>query len=317
MKSWIALALVPALSGAAAAQSVGVGTMSQGTLGYSAGAAIAKLLTEVARLEARVQPHGGTSAYLPLVNTGELDFGLANILETIEAVGGEGAFGGRKQSNLRAVSAIFPFSVGVFVKKDSNIKAIADLKGRSVGYGFTAQVTIRTILDAILINGGLQATDVKQVLVPTIVRGADEFAAGKADAAFFALGAGKVAEVDAGVGGIRYLPMVDTPAAVAAMKGVFSFAYLTEVEPAPALPGVLAKIKVMAYDYMFLTGAHVKDDVVYRAVKAVAENQVRLAATHASFRQFSPDAMAKDLPVAYHPGAIRWYREINQWPPKG
>jgi hypothetical protein len=43
------------------------------------------------------------------------------------------------------------------------------------------------------------------VPVPNVVKGADDFAAGKTDFFLFALGAGKVRETDAKVGGIRVI----------------------------------------------------------------------------------------------------------------
>src|SRR3546814_15549388 len=63
---------------ARAQQPLGIGTMGQGTLGYAMGAAIATVLQEKAGLSARIQPSSGTSSYLPLINSGELDFGIAN-----------------------------------------------------------------------------------------------------------------------------------------------------------------------------------------------------------------------------------------------
>jgi TRAP-type uncharacterized transport system substrate-binding protein len=32
--------------------------------------------------------------------------------------------------------------------------------------------------------------------------------------------------------------------------------------------------------------------------------------------RFNPARMTTDIGVPYHPGAIRYYREIGQWPPK-
>ena len=58
---------------------------------------------------------------------------------------------------------------------------------------------------AMLATGGLTEKDIKPVLVPNVIRSADDFASGAADTFFFAFGAPKVREVDATVGGIRVL----------------------------------------------------------------------------------------------------------------
>ena len=56
-----------------------------------------------------------------------------------------------------------------------------------------------------LATAGLTEADVKAVLVPNVVRSADEFMAGNADMFYFAFGGPKVREADATVGGIRAL----------------------------------------------------------------------------------------------------------------
>ena len=35
------------------------------------------------------------------------------------------------------------------------------------------------------------------------------------------------------------------------------------------------------------------------------------------FRGFDPKAMTQEIEVPWHPGAIKFYKEIGQWPPKG
>ena len=51
----------------------------QGSIFYSASVAIGKLLDEKLKMQVRVQPMGGSSTYIPLLNRGETDFGLTNV----------------------------------------------------------------------------------------------------------------------------------------------------------------------------------------------------------------------------------------------
>lgn len=311
-------AVVLALAvGTAHAQQLGIGTMAQGTAGYSMATAIAKVLADKAKLNARVQPAGGTSQYVPLIDSGELDFGVVNIIEAKEALTGTGAFAGKKQANIRMVAVLYPFKNGLFVRNDSPMKTMADLKGARITYGYTAQVTLKAITDAYLANGGLTIADAKQVLVPNVLRGADEVVAGRADATIFALGAGKVAEVNATIsGGIRFLQMDDSPEGLARMQKVLPEAYIITVHPAPALAGIVGPTKTMAYDYVFLAGKHVKDDLVAEVVNVLAENKAALVENFRAFADFDPAKMAKKLPVEYHPGAIAAYTKRGHWPPK-
>jgi TRAP transporter TAXI family solute receptor len=293
----------------ARAQVLGFGSAPQGSIGYNMSSAIARVMSEAAGVQSRVQPYSGSSAVLPLVNSGELDLAVCNVLEIEEATKGDGPYNGRKQANLRVLGVIFPIYSSIFVKKDSPIKTLADLKGKRLPYGFSAQVTLERIVDAIIATGGLARKDVVPVLVPNVVRGADDFMEGKMDGGFFAIGAAKVSEVDKTVGGIRYLPLPDDPKSVAAMKKIMPYAYITLVSPSPAFVGLDGPTKLMAYDYLVAVGAHVKDDVVYKIAKAMFENKPKLAESLRAFGGWDPATINKDMPASFHPGAVKFFKE--------
>ena len=310
--SLLAALLVPAawlVPCAAQAQVLGFGSAPQGSIGYNMSSAIAKVLAEDAKLQSRVQPYSGSSAVLPLVNSGELDLAVCNVLEIEEATRGEGPYNGRKQEKLRVLAVIFPLYSSIFVRKDSPIKSLAELKGKRIPYGFSAQVTLERIIDAIIATGGLKRSDVVPVLVPNVVRGADDFMEGKLDGGFFALGAGKVAEVDKTVGGIRFLPLADDPQSLARMQKIMPYAYVTTVKPSPAFVGLDGPTKLMAYDYLVAVGTHVKDDTVYKIAKTMYENKPKLAESLKAFGIWDPKQIHKKMPAPFHPGSERFYKE--------
>ena len=304
----LAFAAAAFFAAGAHAQALGFGSAPQGSIGYNMSSAIAKVMAENG-MQSRVQPYSGSSAVLPLVNSGELDLTVCNVLEIQEATSGEGPYAGRKQANLRVLGVIFPLYSSVFVRKDSRIKTLADLKGKRLPYGFSAQVTLERIVDAIIASGGLSRRDVVPVLVPNVVRGADDFMEGKTDGGFFAIGAAKVAEVHKAVGGIRYLPVPDTPEALAAIRKLMPYAYVTVVKPSPAFVGLDGPTKLMAYDYLVAVGAHVKDETVYGIAKAMYENKAKLVESFRAFNGFNPDNMHKTMPATFHPGAVKYYNE--------
>ena len=309
-KLFIALcaALLPTAAGA---QVLGFGTAPQGTIGYNMGSAIAKVIAETEKLQSRVQPYSGSSAILPLVNSGELDLSVCNVLEAQEAAAGEGPYNGRRQANLRVLAVIFPIHVGLFVRKDSPIKTLADLKGKRIPYGYSAQLTLNRVNNAVLATAGLTDKDIIPVLVPNVTRGADDFAEGKVDAGFFAIGAAKVTEVDKTTGGIRFLPVQDDAKAVAAMKKIVEYAYVNEVKPSPAFAGIVEPTKLMAYDYLVVAGAHVKDDVVYKVARAMHDHKPKLVESLRAFGGFNPKTMHKAMPAPFHPGAVKYYKEVG------
>src|SRR3954447_23955152 len=115
------------------AQTLGVATMQPGSLNHTTGTAIAKVIKEKAGLNALVQPTAGESVIIPIVARGEAEFGIANSLEVL--VSTEGG----KLSELRLIGAIHPLSTAYFVRKSSPMKTLADLRGKKVVFGFSAQ----------------------------------------------------------------------------------------------------------------------------------------------------------------------------------
>ncbi|MPY70096.1 MAG: TAXI family TRAP transporter solute-binding subunit [Alphaproteobacteria bacterium] len=316
-KSLIPLAAAAALAmgaGPVLAQAVGMGTGKQGFYTYSAGAAISKVASDKG-LAMRIQPFGGTSAYVPAVNAKEVEFGLANELETSYAVTGTAIYKGKQQADVRVVSILTPLKAAFFVQKDSPVKSIADLKGKRVPVRYSSQRVLHTLTEGMLANGGLTLDDIQPVPVPNVAGGADDFAAGKADAFFFALGAGKVRETDAKVGGIRALEFDRDPKAIARARKHVPVAYALEVGPEEV--GVTRPTRVMAYDYLVLTSTKVSEDKVYQLAKIMHENKAELVAGFKALNGFDPKRMTKDLsPVQFHPGAVKYYKEIGAWPPK-
>lgn len=291
------------------AQPVGLGTSPQGTLTYAVGAAVSKVLAEKGSLQTRVQPSAGTGAMIPLVNSNEIDMGFCNTLELYDAFHGVGTFDKRPNPKLRTVAVIFPIRVGLFVRDDSPIKTVADMKGKTVAYGFTSQEIIKKTVDAMLATAGLSVNDLKTVLVPNLVRGVDEFTAGRVDITTFAIGSAKVAEADASVGGIRFINIENTPKGLEAFKKEFPTAYLDKVNPAPNFAGVKGPITTMFYDYTIFASADMPAEKVKNILKILAENKDTLVQAHPLFRGMQTERLYNDIKVPYHDGAIAYFKE--------
>ncbi len=121
--------------GAAQAQTYGFATLPGGTLNHTTAAAIAKVLKEKAGMNVLVQPTAGDNVIIPMVGRGEADIGIANIME---------AHGGIDRGRRRicgSIAAVYPLRTPFFVRKDSPIHTIADLKGKRVTMGFSAMRT--------------------------------------------------------------------------------------------------------------------------------------------------------------------------------
>lgn len=306
------------MAGTAAAQKVGIATSNPGSIYHSSGAAIAKVANEKAGLKATIQPFASPNVYLPAVNNGEIDFGLANVYETSLAVEGKAHYAKiGTNPNLRAVAIMYPLRVAVFVRKDSKVKSIADLKGKSMPDGYTSQKILLPIIDAVYSTGGITRKDTRPVMVPSVVGGANDFMAGRVEGFLFAIGAGKVREANAAVGGIRMLPMANTPENLMRVKKFLPLAYFRPEKPSKRNVGVLEPTHSIAYDALVFASVKTSDDATYRLAKAMHENKKAMASTFGVFNLFDPNRMNPKIdPIKYHAGAIKFYKEIGAWPPK-
>jgi TRAP transporter TAXI family solute receptor len=297
---------VLALSGSiASAQTYGFATLQPGTLNHTTASAVAKVLKEKAGLNVLVQPTAGDQVIVPMVARGEVDIGISNAMEV---------HGGYAKGNkdLRIIGAAHALRVGFFVRKDSGIKTVGDLKGKRVPYGFSAMRALEPTVRAILATAGLTEKDIKPVLVPNVIRSADDFASGAADAMYFAFGAPKVREVDATVGGIR-MTEIDEKGMAAARK-IERWGYLTGVRPGPVFVGVDHPIKVYSFDNLFFTSAKTKDEFVYKFLDTLLKNKKDLIAVQPVLREFSAAFAYKQYEVPYHPGALKYFKEHNITP---
>lgn len=296
-----------ALSGMVAqaqGQTLRFGAGQQGSQNYGVNAALAQAFKANADLATSVQAFGGPTAYLPLINTGELDVAAVVMPDLGDAVRGTGPFNGMALKNIRLVAALFPSPVGLMVRKDSGIASIKDLKGKRVTWGLTAQASLLPYVEGALANGGLTRADVRLVPVASVANGVDDVVAGRADATLFALRGGKVVEADSATGGIRWLPFDTSPAAVERMQKIAPEAYLVPVTPADKVVGAPEPISTMAYDYVLITGEKTPAAAVTAMAKTLKEKGAEIAKANKVLGEMRADNLGRPYKqIPHHPAA--------------
>jgi uncharacterized protein len=291
-------------SGAANAQTFGFAAMQPGTINHTTSSAISKVLKEKGGVNTLVQATAGESVMIAIVGRGEVDFAMANAPEL------GGALANNGQPDIRIIGPVYTLKTGFWVRKDSNMRTVADLRGKRVTMGYSAMRALDPMSRAILATGGLTEADIKPVLVPNVVRSADDFLAGAADMFMFAFGAPKVREVDVTVGGTRFLEIPESPGMAAARK-ISPYGYLTEVEPGPIFVGVEKPMKVYTIDNILFTHAQVPDEVVYKVIETMEANKAEMVAVAPNLREFSAARLNKQYDFPFHPGALKYFKDKN------
>lgn len=314
--SFIAVGLAVAISATAAnAQSVGIGT-TKGTAVAQMTAAIAKVVSQYSGFQMRTQAMGGTQQYIPVVNAGQLEFGVGNMFQTYQAYAGIGLSKGHPASNLRLVATLMPFRTGFVVRVKDNIRKVSDLRGKRVPYGFKAAPLFQTFFEAFLANGGLTEADVEHVPCIGLRQSWDMLMQGKVDVVISATGSAGNREMDSRIdGGVRYIDFDTTGPNAKKTLDIATKTYYAFVTPSKKTPVVKEPSHISGYDFTLWAYKGVSNDVVTKVVKALYEHAGELKASSAIWRTFDAKNMAKDQGpgMEYHPAAIAYYKSIHIW----
>ena len=55
------------------------------------------------------------------------------------------------------------------------------------------------------------------------------------------------------------------------------------------------------------------EDFIYTVTKIIYEGRAKIAETHAAGKSINEKNVARNVGVDFHPGAIRYYKELGIW----
>jgi len=97
------------------AQVVGLGTTQTGAT-FQLATGLAKVVSDKGGMQMRTQPMAGAAQYAPLVNRGDIEFGISNVPELHYLIAGT-VITERPNPELRMVARIVPWYNGLVVKR--------------------------------------------------------------------------------------------------------------------------------------------------------------------------------------------------------
>jgi len=292
-------------------RSIAIGTNPAGTGAHALGSGLASVASKATSVTGKVQPYNGPNAWMTLMDNGELEFGIINILDSKMAATGTGNYKKAYPSLRVAQGGVFPFTVGLVVRDKSNIKQVSDLKGKRMAWDFGGHAINQTWQNAMMEMGGVKGGDVTQVRFSNLNEAVRAVAEGKVDSSIVALGIGLVEEVNA-MEPIRFINLPNTEAA----KKILS-PYGAMIVKASPSTGVKGETYVIGYPLQLATSTKVSEKTVYTMAKAWWENLPELETVHPLFKRWKKEHQAlTNFTVPYHPGAIKFYKEVGAWTAK-
>jgi uncharacterized protein len=272
--------------------SLTLATASPGGVFYVYGEALAKILTESLKIEVNPLPTQGSEHNVKLIESGDAQLGLLTMGSGLQGWTGSGDW--TKGQRYRKMRALFPMY-------DTTV---AQFNDRNIGTGPRA---------------GAQGSYVPAMLAAVGV------SAKVGNAGWESLTAGLL---DGRYDGIVMLSGTPSPILKQVeTKEPLVFVSLTQEQIEKirkAMPeltisqigsGVYAsldKIYTTVGLFAFAIGRDdLPDELVYQLVKAVFDNQPRLVQAISAATETIPQNAVKDTFLPFHPGAVRYYREIG------
>ncbi len=310
MKRILALVFALCLLTALPASAVEVLTMGTGgTSGtyYAFGSEIATLWNKnVEGFEVAAQPTGASKENIVKITDGEFQLGWSQNDTISYAYNADPKhFQGEKFDGFYAIAALYPEAVQLGVAADSDIKNVADLKGKRVSIGAPGSGTAINA-EQVLEAAGLSLDDIQRY-DQNFGDSSDSFQNMQLDAFFVVAGVPNTGIISADIKRpVRLLSMDETQDA--ALKGKYPF-YIDVTVPGNTYKGTPEDVKIPSITAVLIVSKDMDEEVVYNLTKTLFEKKGEL--THAKALELDPKFAVEGIPCPIHPGAAKYYAEIG------
>jgi uncharacterized protein len=305
----LALSLVIGVSTAYAQKKVRLSIATGGTGGvyYPYGGAIANVISKyVPGVEATAEVTAAAVDNLKLIGAGEADIGYAYPDLSYDAMEGKRAF--KSKLPIRMVVHLYTSYFHLVTLSNSNIKSVADLKGKKVSTGAPnsgTEIVAFRVLEAYGINAD---KDIRRDRL-SVVESVNALKDGKIDAFFWVGGLPTAAVLDLAATPNTSMRLVPTDGALPNIFKKYGQVYVKASIPKATYPKMTGDIGVVGIPNVLVCNTKADPDIIYKALKAMFDHKADLVAVHSQAKEFTlKNAVIKTV-VPYHPGAIKYYKE--------
>ncbi|MCG6659116.1 TAXI family TRAP transporter solute-binding subunit [Halomonas campisalis] len=295
------------LPGLAAAQQLSIATGGTGGAYYPLGGGLAELInTHVEGANAVAEVTGASVENMGLIWRGDSDIAFALADTVYQAYHGTGDFEGRQLENIRALASVYPNAVQLVTLADSDIETLDDLRGKRVSVGAPGsgtELNARALLNA----NGIDYDDLRPQRL-NFNETADAIRDGDIDAGFWSVGPPTSSILNlAATRDIRLIGLSDEQIANA-REAVPVFAPY-ELR-AGLYEGMEEGVQTVGIPNVLAVSSEMDDDLAGKLTRLLFEHTESLIDVHPAANDTSIEFSIDSTPIAFHPGALRYYEEI-------
>lgn len=288
-----------------------IGTAPPGGAFFVVGGALGQVLNQAGdpNWEVTAEATKGSQENIRRLLSGELDLALSNSAITYFAVRGEE--GWDRAYPVQTVMTLAP-NIALFITPaDSGVQRIADFKGKRVSVGVAGagfEFFVKPLLEA----HGVTYDDFTP-LYNTQSGAVDMLANGSVSAAFLG-GAVPTASITQATTSqpIFFVPYSDE--AMSELIERYPFFEPASI-PAGTYKGQEEELHYLNVGSMHLiASAGADEELIYQLTRVIYENRAAVTERHAAGRAINPANVVRNTGTEFHPGAIRYYKEMGIWP---
>jgi uncharacterized protein len=250
---------------------------------------------------------GGGVGNVVAVEFGKADLGFSNSSSAVDGVHGRAPFK-TKITKMRQVANLYPQYFQMIVMADSDIKSVADLKGKVISpgpKGHTGEFVSRQVLSVY----GLSYKDMSKVHHVGYNDTVSLMKDGHCDAWLFCSTAPASAAID--LSSTRKIRLISLPEDKIKEMQKLNGGYGHRVVKKGTYMNVDYDVQGFGFYSHLIATKDLPDGLVYSITKVMVENLPRFATVVKAMQGVTAKDLADDVGVPYHPGALKYYKEIG------
>jgi len=284
-----------------------IGTGGTGGVYYPMGGGMANILSKhLPNVRATAEVTGASVDNMRLIGAGKQDFGFTMADTALDATKGVDRFRGNPV-NARTLMVLYPNRMHVVTVESTGIKKFADLKGKRVSVGSPGSGTEVTALRVLEAYNMISEVRRERLSVSESVNALKDR---KIDAFFWVGGLPTAAVTDLAATPGTKIVMIDHGEALAEMNRRYDGLYAKDVIPKGTYSGQDRDNQVIAVWNVLVTNEKMSEKMAYDIVKTLFDNKPDLVAVHKEAENIELKRQTQQYsPIAFHPGAIKYYAE--------
>ncbi len=274
---------------------------------YPLGGAIADAIQkEIPGVTMAVSPGGGVGN-VEAIEFGKCDVGFSNSSSGVDGVYGRPPFK-QKMTQMRQLANLYPQFFQIVVLEGKGIKSIADLKGKSISpgpKGHTGEFAATQVLQIY----GLSYKDMSKVHHVGYSDCVALMKDGHCDGWLLCTTIPASSIMD--LASTRKIRLISLPEDKIKAMQKLNAGYIKRVIPKGTYVGVDYDVQGFGFFTHLIISAKLPDDLVYKITKTMVKNLPRYGDVVKDMKGVTSKDLAMDIGIPFHPGALKYYKEVG------